>query len=173
MTNKLRFAALAIFALSLCCGSALAQTSEQQQDARYWALSQKYCNARFGFCVRYPASLVMREAPANDDGRKFDNGNGLYLTVSGINNASNSTLKAEMSAARDEFDKVTYRAVGKNWFVMSGIKNDEIIYVKTFIGGGSINHLEIKYGTNFKKMYRTVAGNMAQSFRPGRLGVAH
>ena len=173
MIKKPGVTALVIFAISLFCGSTLAQTSEQKQDARYWKLSEKYCNARFGFCVRYPASLVKREAPANGDGQNFDNGNGLYLTVSGINNATNNTLKAEMSSARGQFDKITYRAQGQNWFVLSGMKNDEIIYLKTFIGRGSVNHLEIKYGTNFKKFYRTVAGNMAQSFKPGQLGVAH
>jgi hypothetical protein len=174
MMNKLRFTALVIFAIALFCAPALSQTtSEKTQDAKYWALSQKYCNARFGFCVRYPASLVMRDAPANDDGRNFDNGNGLYLTVSGINNAANDIPKTEMSSARKQFDRVTYRAVGKNWFVLSGLKNDEIIYLKTFIGSGSVNHLEIKYGVKFKTFYRTVGGNIAQSFKPGQLGVPH
>src|SRR6266576_7184412 len=79
-------------------------SQRQTKDDKYWALSEKYCNARFGFCVGYPASLLMDPAPANDDGRRFDNGNGLYVTASGINNSSHDTLKSEMRTDSDRFD---------------------------------------------------------------------
>ena len=115
----------------------------------------------------------MRDPPANDDGRQFDNGNGFYVTVSGINNVSNDTLKSEMRSAGDRFDRVTYRAKGKNWFVLSGYKDDKIIYLKTFIGRGSVNHLDIEYSVHLKAAYNMVAGNIARSFNSGQLGVSH
>jgi hypothetical protein len=115
----------------------------------------------------------MRDPPANDDGRQFDNGNGLYVTASGINNASNDTLESEMRSDSDRFDRITYRAKGKNWFVLSGQKDDKIIYLKTFIGRGSVSHLDIEYSVHLKAAYDTVAGNIARSFKPGQLGVAH
>ncbi|HYW74450.1 MAG TPA: hypothetical protein VE961_25730 [Pyrinomonadaceae bacterium] len=152
------------------------QTSSQKEDAKYWALSRKYCNPRFGFCVRYPASLVNDKAPENDDGRRFDNGNGLEVTASGINNAAKDTLAGEMRSARDGFDRVTYQAKGANWFVLSGLKKgatDAVVYLKTYIGRGSVNHLEITYPVPLKENYRTVVGNIARSFKPGQLGVAH
>jgi hypothetical protein len=151
-------------------------SQRQTKDDKYWALSEKYCNARFGFCVSHPASLLMDSAPANDDGRRFDNGNGLEVTASGINNSTHDTLASEMRSARDSFDRITYRAKGKNWFVLSGLKKgatDTIIYLKTFIGRGSENHLEITYPVPLKENYRTVVGNIARSFKPGQLGVAH
>ena len=152
------------------------QTKSQKDDAKYWALPKKYCNARFGFCISYPASLLMDKAPENDDGRKFDNGNGLEMTASGINNATHDTLASEMRSARDDFERVTYQAKGTNWSVLSGLKKgatDTIIYLKTFIGRGSVNHLEITYPVAQKAGYRTVVGNIARSFKPGQLGVAH
>jgi hypothetical protein len=146
-------------------------SQRETKDDKYWALSEKYCNARFGFCISYPASLQMDRPPENDDGRRFDNGNGLVVTASGINNVSHDTLKSEMRTASDSFDRITYRAKGKNWFVLSGRKKDKIIYLKTFIGRGSVNHLDIEYPVRQKTVYRKVVGNIAGSFRPGQLGV--
>lgn len=95
--NKLRLATLVILAMSVFCASALTSTSgqTQDQDKKYWALTQKYCNDRFGFCVHYPASLIKAASPENNDGSRFDNGNGLEMTVSGINNTSRDTLKSK------------------------------------------------------------------------------
>ena len=95
------------------------------------------------------------------------------MTVSGINNVLSDTLKSEMRSARDEFDRITYRAQGKNWFVLSGQKNDVVIYLKTFVGRGSINHLRIETSVHLNKGYRKVVGNVARSFRPGQLGIPH
>ena len=148
-------------------------SQNQKKDDKYWALSQKYCNARFGFCVRYPASLIKDTAPENGDGQRFDNGNSLVMTASGINNVSHDTLKSEMRSAREQFDRITYRAQGTNWFVLSGIKGDKVIYLKTFVGPGSVNHMVIESSVHLKDLYRTVTANIARSFKPGQLGVSH
>jgi hypothetical protein len=163
-----------------------AQTKEK--DDKYWALTQKYCNARFGFCVYHPASVGWRDQqgvwhagnqgaePENNDGSKFDNGNGLEMTVSGINNATNDTLASEMRTARDSFDRITYRAKGKNWFILKGLKKgatDTVVYLKTYIGRGSINHLRIEVPFPLRKGYSQVVSNIAGSFSPGRLSVPH
>src|SRR2546421_7514829 len=151
LARRVLFLITLIMIVAIPC---FAQT--QAQDDKYWALTQKYCNDRFGFCVYYPASVGWRDqqgvwhsgnqgaAPENNDGSKFDNGNGLEMTVSGINNTSHDTLQSEMSAARKRFDKITYRAKGKNWFILKGQKADVIIFLKTYIGRGSVNHLEIQ-----------------------------
>jgi len=185
--NKLRLATLVIFAMSVFCASAPIPTSgqTQDQDKKYWALTQKYCNDRFGFCVFYPASVGWRDqqgvwhqgsnaaSPENNDGSKFDNGNGLEVTVSGINNTSHDTLQSEMSAARKRFDKITYRAKGKNWFILKGQKADVIIILKTYIGRGSVNHLEITVPDPLKTGYSQVVSDIAGSFSPGKLSVPH
>jgi hypothetical protein len=189
--NKLRLATLVIFAMSVFCASALTSTSGQTQDPdkkfdkKYWALTQKYCNDRFGFCVFYPASVGWRDqqgvwhqgnngaAPENNDGSRFDNGNGLEVTVSGINNTSHDTVKSEMTSARKDFDRITYRAKGKNWFILKGQKADVVIFLKTYVGRGSINHLRIEVPFRLRKGYSQVVSDIAGSFRHGQLGVAH
>ena len=183
MTELARRVLLLITVIIIVAFSCFGQTEEK--DDKYWALTQKYCNARFGFCVYYPASVGWRDekgvwhsgdpkaGPENNDGNKFDNGNGLEMTVSGINNASNDTLKSELSEARKRFDKITYKAQGKNWFILKGQKADAIIFLKTYIGRGSVNHLEILVPAAQKDTYSQVVSNIAGSFTPGKLSAAH
>lgn len=133
----------------------------------------RYCNARYGFCVSYPNNLRMETPPANDDGGRFDGPDGLTVTASGINNVSDGTLEGEMSSQSKEFDTITYRATGKNWFVLSGHKGVNIVYLKTFVGSGSMNHLIIEYPASLSAKYAELVTKVARSFRPGNLNVAH
>src|SRR5947209_8502772 len=185
--NKLRLTTLVIFAMSVFCASALTSTSGQTQDhdKKSLALTEKYCNDRFGFCVFYPASVGWRDqqgvwhqgingaSSENNDGSRFDNGNGLVMTVSGINNALHDTLKSEMTSARKDFDRITYRAKGKNWFILKGQKADVVIFLKTYIGRGSVNHLRIEVPFRLRKGYSQVVSDIAGSFSHGQRGVAH
>ncbi len=128
-----------------------------------------YCNKRFGFCLNYPSHLMKESPPANGDGRVFFDSDGLRITVSGINNVLGDTLEIEMRSQSQDLDKVTYKAKGKNWFVLSGYKGKNIIYLKTFLGTGSINHLYIEYPTYLKKKYDDIAAKISSSFKQGNL----
>src|SRR5689334_7325533 len=108
-TQLARRVLLLITVIVLVAFPCFAQTKEK--DDKYWALTQKYCNARFGFCVYHPASVGWRDKQGvwhagtggadsdNNDGSTFDNGNDLEMTVSGINNADHATLQSEMREA--------------------------------------------------------------------------
>jgi hypothetical protein len=52
------------------------------------------------------------------------------MTASGINNAFDDTLKSEMDKAGGCFDRITYKAARKNWFILSGYKGNRILYLK-------------------------------------------
>jgi hypothetical protein len=132
-----------------------------------------YCNGRYGFCACYPKHFGVEPAPVNDDGRRFYDGNGLTMTVSGINNALDDTLQSEMRSESKDFDKITYRAKGDNWFVLSGQKGANIVYLKTYAGKGSINHLYIGYPAGQKAEYDGIVARISRCFKPGRLDVAH
>jgi hypothetical protein len=133
----------------------------------------RYCNSRFGFCVEYPKYLGIEPAPTNNDGRRFYDPDGFLLIASGINNALDETLQTEMLSQKGEFDKVTYQKVGKNWYVLSGVKGSEILYLKTYVGGGSINHLYIRYPVQMKSTYDKIVDVVSRSFVPGSLSSAH
>ena len=134
---------------------------------------KKYCNARFGFCVEDPARLTMAPPPVNDDGRIFSDGHGLRLTASGINNVMDATLQSERLSQERQFDRISYQSGGSNWYVLSGYKDDTIIYLKTFVGSGSINHLDISYPARIKVEYEDMVTRVSCSFVPGRLEDGH
>ncbi len=133
----------------------------------------RYCNARYGFCVSYPSNFRREPPPVNDDGRRFDGPNGLIMTASGINNVSDGTLETEMRSESESFDRITYRAKGKNWFVLSGHKGVNIGYLKAFVGSGSMNHLIIEYPASLRAKYAGLVARVGRSFKPGNLNVAH
>jgi hypothetical protein len=133
----------------------------------------RYCNSRYGFCVSYPSHFGMEPPPENNDGRRFYDRNGLVMTASGINNVLEGTLQTEMHSQSEDFDEISYRAKGKNWFVLSGHKGANILYLKTFVGIGSINRLYIEYPARLKTKYNEIVAKVARSFKPGHLEVAH
>jgi len=77
-----------------------------------------------------------------------------------------------MSIFSEAVRSATYRAKGGNWFVLSGHKGANILYLKTFVGTGSINHLYIEYPARLKTKYDEIVAKVARSLKPGRLEVA-
>lgn len=133
----------------------------------------QYCNERYGFCVAYPATLTAEESPANDDGGGFSDSHGFSMTVSGINNVLEATLQSEMKSQAQEIAKITYQTKGKNWFVLSGHKGSDVVYLKIYIGKESINHLFIKYPAKKSAEYAEAVAKISRSFKPGDLEAPH
>lgn len=133
----------------------------------------KYCNDRYGFCVDFPKNLVLETPPGNGDGRRFLDNKGFLMVVSGMNNILKDTLGQEMTSKSKDFDKISYRANGKNWFVLSGNKGSDIIYLKTYIGKGSMNNLYIQYPSQHRNAYDEAVTRASRSFKPGDLSRAH
>ena len=74
-----------------------------------------------------------------------------------------------MTSRNADFDTVTYSAKGKNWFVLSGYRGSDIVYLKLWVGSGAVNGLEMAYPSALKKEYDAVVTNIVRSFRPGDL----
>lgn len=139
-------------------------------DAQTYA---RYCNERYGFCIDYPESLQKDPPPVNGDGRGFHDRHGFSMTVSGSNNSLEESLTSEMESQAGDFDRITYRTQKKNWFVLSGYRGAEILYRKTYVGEGSLNHLYIEYPAQKRKEYDAVVTRISSSFEPGDLETAH
>lgn len=127
----------------------------------------KYCNSRFGFCVSYPVNFGMSPAPDNNDGREFYDREGFSMTASGMYNVLENSLKDEMKSQEEDFDTVTYHKVKDNWYVLSGYKDNNILYIKTYMGKETIYHLYIRYPAKLKKDYNKIVSKASRSFKPG------
>ncbi|MDD5393877.1 MAG: hypothetical protein PHE17_12735 [Thiothrix sp.] len=132
-----------------------------------------YCNDRFGFCVDYPSSFSMEPPPENDDGRRFHDRHGFQMTASGINNVLDATVASEMKSTVGDFDTVTYRKKGSNWYALSGYKGRDILYVKSYVGQSAINTLYLQYPKALKTNYDASVSRIVKSFVPGDLNEAH
>ena len=133
----------------------------------------KYVNARYGFQVSYPSFLISAPIPANGDGIRMYDKKGFVLVASGINNESEITFQSELNSQWESIGKVTYRIRRNNWFAISGVKENKIIYIKSYIGTGSINHLYIEYPKDQKERYDKIVEAIAKSFVPGDLYKRH
>jgi hypothetical protein len=133
----------------------------------------QFVNARFGFMVNYPSYLISAPTPANGDGIRMYDKKGFVLVVSGSNNESGITFQSELNSQWESIPKITYRIRGSNWFALSGFKEDKIIYIKSFIGTGSINHLYIEYPKDQKEKYVRIVESISKSFTPGDLSKNH
>ncbi|MDD3916598.1 MAG: hypothetical protein PHX00_05555 [Synergistaceae bacterium] len=160
MTGRL-FTVLArgVLLLVLCAVSSEAQVR----------MEKEYCNARFGFCFWYPVRFEMDPPPENDDGRVLRDGDGCVVTAWGGYNVLEETLEDAMTLRSADFDTVTYRAKGKNWFVLSGYRGSDIVYLKLWVGPDAVNGLEMAYPSALKKEYDAIVTKIVRSFRPGDL----
>jgi len=129
----------------------------------------KYCNSRYGFCVEYPVNFGMEPAPTNNDGRVFYDQEGFSMRVYGSYNVLDHSMKAEMKDEEKEFDIVTYRAAKRNWYVLSGYKDDDIVYLKTYMNRNKeiFYYLRISYPAKFKTEYNEIVSKVSKSFKPG------
>ena len=129
----------------------------------------KYCNARFGFCVEYPVTLGQEPSPINNDGRAFYDGEGYFMRVFGSHNALEHSLQAEMIDEEKKFDVITYQTTKNNWYVLSGYKDDDIVYIKTYISNDKriFYRLNIRYPAKLKEEYNEIVSRASLSFSPG------
>lgn len=174
--------ALMIIAVFPC--SSQRQAQKQREDAAYWALRDRYCNSRFGFCINYPASvyknhvngMLQNMPPDSNDGAWFTNANGLDFAVSGGDNSQKDSVAEQMKSARDGFDRVTSQSKGVNWFFLKGTKKgaaDTILYLKVYVGRGAINRLRMEIPILLNPGYQRVVNNIIASFKPGQVNISH
>ena len=129
----------------------------------------KYCNDRYGFCVEYPVNFGIKPAAINNDGRVFYDTQGYTMRAYGSYNALEHSIKAEMRDEEKGFDIITYRAAKNNWYVLSGYKDDNIVYLKTYMSRNKeiFYHLYMRYPAKFKTEYNKIVSKVSKSFKPG------
>jgi hypothetical protein len=88
------------------------------------------------------------------------------MTVGGFNSLDRS-ISTEIKLDEEQFDDITYRAMGKNWFVLSGHKGLKVLYIKAFVGKGSTSLLWLEYPTSLKSRYDHIVKEISGSFRSG------
>lgn len=156
-------------------GNTNAEVSQNTNKASEQQVSYKqYDNNRFGFSIEYPIDFTVKVDPANNDGCIFQSSDGkVELTVSGINNVLNDTAISEYNKLLSQHSDATYKKQENNWFEVSWVDGNNIIYEKNVIGTGSMNTFVIKYPSSQKDNYSAIVSHLISTFKTPGVDSAH
>ena len=137
--------------------------------------NDSYCNARFGYCIEYPAGiLIPQEEAANGDGRKFTHQKGnVILTVFGRLNLDSEGEVISLSkqygndlARLQKQATISYKTSGKDFYVISGqYKNGKIFYHKMILKEDAFCFALLEYGSDQKAVFDKYAGVISKTFK--------
>ena len=132
----------------------------------------KYCNARFEYCIEYPTELKGMGESDNGDGQKFvskdkkanltvyrDSREAIYETT-----AQCKTECFKSDSKSENGKNVTYKKEGNNFFVVTGTKGNNIFYQKTIYTKGGMITAVIEYDTSKKATYDSYCTYLFNTF---------
>lgn len=132
---------------------------------------KNYSNAKFLCSIVYPSNLKIVEETANGNMLKSDDEN-VSLQIYGTNNSSKATIDSIYNIAIKNND-MYYKVKSGNWFVISYIEGDKIIYQKKVVGKSSIDTFIFKFPANQKDQYTKVVSIIEKSFRAPSTDKSH
>lgn len=137
-----------------------------------------YCNSRFDYCIDYPKDILFPQPePENGDGCVFKSKEAEeILSVAGSHPFEDdgvdilaSRYDSELSGEFEENGNIgrviTYKKLGKSFFVVSGYKNGRIFYNKTIMKGDFIASARLQYSESDKVIYDNVSERIFKSFK--------
>ncbi|CAN5534569.1 hypothetical protein BH20VER3_BH20VER3_07700 [soil metagenome] len=136
---------------------------------------KKYANARFGFLLTYPATLVAEEESMNGDGRAFHSPDGEFqLTAMAhffVPDSGDSFEGRWQEELKMPDVTITYKKKTPNWYVVSGVtKGETEFYHKLMRKGANWAAFHITYPHAKNKIYDPWVARIAQKFIPFREG---
>jgi hypothetical protein len=128
-----------------------------------------YANVRFKYSISYPTDLLVPQGEAeNGDGQVFreKSASSVEMRVYGGYNALNETLRSRYAdLVRKWANGVTYKVIGRDWFVVSAMVKGKIHYQKTILRGDVFKTFEIEYDAVRGSTYNDVTDRIAKSFK--------
>ncbi len=130
----------------------------------------RYANDAMGYSVGVPDRLALeRESEGRVSFRQVDGS--AQLDVFGVTNPERLTVGEfqAMMVAADPNRRITYRAAGRSWFVLSGYLEDEaeptIFYAKFMLNGRgtAVSAFEISYPQADKAEFNPLVEQMQDS----------
>lgn len=160
---RISWVSFTFIAIVLICSATIGQTNYET-----------YSNARFEYALKYPSDIFTpQEEAQNGDGRAFLSKDGTAkVLVWGQYNALFKTLKTAYSDDLKSRKKgVSYKALLKDGYVISGTSGGKIFYQKTILkgkdgdGGAVIGTFQIEYRFSDKAKFDPIVRKMAASFK--------
>jgi hypothetical protein len=130
---------------------------------------ERYANERSGTVAEGPRHFfkLVEPPPVNGDGREFRADDGAKLWVSGSYGPYAVTDGFQEYKAwlleHAELDRVTYKAEGQSWLVLSGLKGSTLVYRKVIEGCGAAHEFRIEYPVERKARYASIVARLSRS----------
>ena len=113
-----------------------------------------YNNGRFRFHTYIPSEMTSVRLSTNRDGAEFRNREkGISLRASGSFAALSLGELYRIDVNRYGENCISYKAVGDNWYVLSGVKDGQVFYLKQLIGQRTQCSMEFTYPVVRKDEY--------------------
>jgi len=146
-----------------------ASQSDQSKVFEY----KNYHNERYLYSIMYPNNLKIVDDHANGQGNMLESDDKkVSLQIYGTNNASNDNINSIYSKAIKNTN-MYYKVKAGNWFVISYIEGDKIVYQKKVVGKSSTNTFIFKFPSNEKDKYTTVVDTLEKSFKTSSTDKSH
>ena len=147
------------------------QLNAQAADSEW----KKYANARFGFVLTYPASLLPGPEAMNGDGREFHSKDKEFSLAAFahffVPESGDSFEKRWQEELETPDVTITYKKKAANWYVVSGLtKSGTEYYHKLYRKGSSWASFHITYPHAQNKKYDAWVARIEKSFVPFREG---
>ena len=157
------------FTLLLFAGALAASARSLEME---W---HKYANARFGYVLTYPATLIAGPESANGDGREFHSADGEFsLAVFAhffVPDSEDSFEKRWQEELALPDVTITYKKKTPNWYVVSGITKDGTeFYHKLYRKGANWAAFHITYPHTKANKYDAWVTQIEKRFIPFREG---
>lgn len=133
------------------------------------ALSGKkncYTNQKFHYGLCYPAgSLIGQGESDSGDGQRFVSPDKkIVLLAWGYANYNNESVRQNYASMENSVDfRVTYKRQSGDWFVLSGLDQDGIVYLKRWVGQDYIVTLQMHYPKSQKGRVDPLLRNILDS----------
>ncbi|MBE1425972.1 hypothetical protein H4684_002631 [Desulfomicrobium macestii] len=127
-----------------------------------------YVNHKYGYALAWPKRLLgpLGESDAGD-GQIFASPDGLaeLRCWGSMNDAPQQTVSAAMAQALAAPEQqVTYKHLGKDFFVLSGYADGRIFYRRSIMAHGTQATFELTYETSLKKVFDPVIRDISTGF---------
>jgi hypothetical protein len=121
---------------------------------------RKYANARFGFVLSYPATLMASREADNGDGREFHTADKEFSVSAFAHFFVPETDDTFERRWQEEFDtpnvSINYKKKTENWYVVSGTTKD----------GTEYYHKRYRQGSNWAAFHITYPHAEASKYNP-------
>ena len=134
-----------------------------------------FTNARYGYSFAYPEDFVPLDVSANGDGLTLasDSTGTIRIEAWGTNNVFDETASERLKEMEDSIGIDGYTASGNTWYVYSYNTNGRVVYMKEYVGEGSIVNLIISYPESSSEFGDRLVEIMEPSFDPGDISESH